>query len=47
MDALAFLALIGLIIPAVAAASTELRDRYQSDRLHREVLRTFTGGRPE
>ncbi|HEY8377308.1 MAG TPA: hypothetical protein VIK91_12520 [Nannocystis sp.] len=41
MDALAFIALLGLIIPALAAAATEVRDRFQSDRLHREVVRTF------
>ncbi|MCY1009075.1 hypothetical protein OV079_26640 [Nannocystis pusilla] len=41
MDALAFIALFGLILPAVAAATTEVRDRIESNRLHREVLRTF------
>ncbi|MDC0720985.1 hypothetical protein [Nannocystis bainbridge] len=41
MDALAFIALFGLILPAVAAATSEVRDRIESNRLHREVLRTF------
>ena len=47
MDALALIALIGLIIPAAAAATTEIRDRYQINRLQREVLRTFASSRSE
>lgn len=47
MTALALIALIGLIVPALAAAATEVGDRIHSNRLHREVLRTFAGARDE
>lgn len=47
MTSLALIALIGLIVPAVAAAATEVGDRIHSTRLHREVLRTFAAGRDE
>ncbi len=47
MTALALIALIGLIVPAVTAASTEVGDRIHSTRLHREVVRTFAAGRGE
>ena len=47
MTALALIALIGLIVPAVTAAAGELGDRIHSNRPHREVLRTFAGARDE
>lgn len=43
MTAIAFIALAGLIIPAIAAAATEVGDRIDSNRLHREFARTFAG----
>lgn len=41
MTALALITLAGLIVPALAAAATEVGDRIHSNRLHREVVRTF------
>lgn len=43
MTALALIALLGLIIPALVAAISEVGDRIQSGRLQREVHRTFAG----
>jgi hypothetical protein len=47
MTAIALIALAGLIVPAVAAAATEVGDRIHSNRLHREFARTFAGAREE
>lgn len=43
MTALALIALLGLLFPVLTAGISEVGDRIQSGRLHREVHRTFAG----